>query len=380
MRRGLMAWSHDEVPPALLERRMAALVAGLRERALHCVLVYTDLTRPAAVSALTHFIPYWSNGVLVVAPDAGATLVATMSRRVADWIHSTSRLDRLVNTLDLGQGVSDALPAAAGAALRVGVVELAGLPDGVVAVVRRRRPDVRFEEAGDLLDAALAPGGGTPQAVVQRALAIAGSALAAGLEQAGRGDAAAVLAAAEGTARLAGAEEVALALAPDMRSDPRLRRIEGTAALGREVALQVTLAYKGCWLRLARTAAPDGAAPPRLARTEAWFQELLANSPADSPERLTAAIDAALPRLPGARVESWRLEGARAGLALATLAASQWPSRGVATATTPPTLSLRLRDEEGPWFGAGVIATRAGAQQAPRAGAPHAAATGVSSA
>lgn len=360
MRRGLMGWSHDEVPPALLAQRMEALVAGVRERGLHCVLVYTDLTRPAAVSALTHFIPYWSNSVLVVAPGAGATLVATMSRRVAEWIHSTSRLDRLVNTLDLGEGVSDALPVAEGGALRVGVVDLASLPAGVVASIRRRHPGVRFEEAGDLLDAALARGGATPEAVVQRTLAIARAALAAGLEQAGSGDAAAVLSAAEGMARLAGAEEVALALAPDLRSDPRLRRIEGAAALGTEFALQVTLAYKGCWLRLARTAA-RGAAPPRLARTEAWFEELLAKLPADALDRLDQlgpAIDAAMSRLPGARVESWHIEGARAGLALATMAGFQ--SRAVVASATasPLTLSLRLRDGEGPWFGAGVIVPR----------------------
>ena len=360
MRRGLMGWSHDEVPPALLAQRTEALVAGVRERGLQCVLVYTDLTRPAAVSALTHFIPYWSNGVLVVAPDAGATLVATMSRRVADWIHSTSRLDRLVNTLDLGEGVSDALPAAAGGALRVGVVDLASLPAGVVASIRRRHAGMRFEEAGDLLDAALARGGATPQAVVQRTLAIARAALAAGLDLAGGGDASAVLSAAEGSARLAGAEEVALALAPDMRSNPRLRRIEGAAALGPEFSLQVTLAYKGCWLRIARTAA-RGAASARLARTEAWFEELLAKLPADALDRLDQlgpAIEAALPRLPGAQIESWHLEGARAGLALATLAGSQSRPVVALTTTSPLTLSLRLRDGDGPWFGAGVIVPR----------------------
>jgi len=360
-----MAWSHDEVPPALLERRMEALVAGLRERRLHCLLVYTDLTRPATVSALTHFIPYWSNGVLVVTPAAGATLVATMSRRVADWIQSTSRLDRLVNTLDLGEGVSDTLPAPASSALRVGVAELAGLPAGVVASIRRRRPEALFEEAGEILEAALARGGATPEAVVQRTVAIARAALVAGVEQAGTGDAAAVLSAAEGAARLAGAEEVALALAPDARSDPRLRRIEGPVALGPEFSLQVTLAYKGCWLRLGRTAA-CGEASSRLARAEAWFQELLARSPADPLDQLGQfglAIDAALPRLPGARVESWRVEGARGGLALATMSGSQALPAGAPTTTSPLTLSLRLRDGEGPWFGAGVIVPRESAQR-----------------
>ena len=134
MRRGLMAWSRDEIGAAVFEQRVAALVAGMGARAWDCVLAYTDLTRPAAVSALTHFIPYWSNGVLVVSPSTGATLVTTLSRRVADWMHSTARLDGLVNTLDLGTGVAECLPKANGAVMRVGVVELASLPCSVAAV------------------------------------------------------------------------------------------------------------------------------------------------------------------------------------------------------------------------------------------------------
>ena len=84
MRRGLMAWSREEVAPGVFERRVAALAAGVRARGLDCVLAYTDLTRPAAVSALTHFIPYWSNGVLVVTPcrgrHAGRDAVAARER------------------------------------------------------------------------------------------------------------------------------------------------------------------------------------------------------------------------------------------------------------------------------------------------------------
>jgi hypothetical protein len=135
-----MAWSRDEVAADVFSQRIAALASGLRERGLDCVLAYTDLSRPAAVSALTHFIPYWSNGILVVNLSAQATLVATLSRRVNAWIEATSRLDGLINTLDLGAGVAASLPKPIGKALRIGVVDLASLPSTVAMALREQHP------------------------------------------------------------------------------------------------------------------------------------------------------------------------------------------------------------------------------------------------
>ena len=349
MRRGLMAWSRDEIGAAVFEQRVAALVAGMGARAWDCVLAYTDLTRPAAVSALTHFIPYWSNGVLVVSPSTGATLVTTLSRRVADWMHSTARLDGLVNTLDLGTGVAECLPKANGAVMRVGVVELASLPCSVAAAIRKTHPNAQFEDASNLLATALvaneAPGG----AVEERCKAIAATALAAGSAAAASHEANAVVAAAEGAARNAGAEEILLALATDAAADPRLRRIEGGAALGQVFALQATVAYKGCWVRLGRTAT-TGPPLPWIAETDAWFEILAGEITAGA--LAGSALDAALPRLAGASLDFWRVEAVRAGLALAAVAGSApFPDRNPPPASLF-TLSLRLRRPQGWWFGA----------------------------
>jgi hypothetical protein len=353
-----MAWSREEVAANVFERRVAAVAAGVRARGLDCVLAYTDLTRPAAVSALTHFIPYWSNGVLVVTPAAGATLVATLSRRVNDWIQSTSRLDGLVNTLDLGKGVAAALPASAKTGLRVGVVDLASLPCCVSAAIRTLHPDTVFEDAADLLAAALAAEQGRADVIAQRCQAIARTAMTAGAEAAASGEANQVLAAAEGAARREGAEEILLAMAPDAQADPRLRRVEGGAALGEVFMLQATVAYKGCWLRLGRTLT-TGAARAWIGETDTWCEQLVSEIAGGTPAK--AAIDAAIARLPGASRAAWRLETARAGLPLATVDGSEPFSAKDLLPAALHTLTLHLRHAQGCWFGAAPVVLGRGA-------------------
>ena len=352
MRRGLMAWSQEEVAAGVLERRVAALASGMRGRGLDCVLAYTDLTRPAAVSALTHFIPYWSNGVLVVSPASGATMVVTVSRRVNDWIQSTSRFDGLVNTLDLGAGVAQSLPETGRANLRAGVVELSSFPSNVIAAITKAHPGTVFEDASDLLATAVAQedAGGL---IAQRCITIARGALAAGIAAAASGRANDVLAAAEGTARRDGAEEILLAMAPDATADPRLRRMEGVAVLGDVFMLQATVAYKGCWVRLGRTLAA-GAPRAWLAQADAWYEALVSEIAAGASAK--AAIDAALARLPGAKVEAWRRETARAGIALAVAEGSP-PFTAQSPLRDPlSTLTLRLRCDQGHWFAAAPLA------------------------
>jgi hypothetical protein len=347
MRRGLMAWSREEVPPAVLERRVACLAEGVRTRSLHCLLAYTDFTRPAAVSALTHFIPYWSNGVLMVTPTGGAKLVATLSRRVNNWVDATSRLDVVSNALDLGAGVAEALPQETGT-LRIGVIDLPSLPQSVVLAVRRAHTQVMFEEAGDLLAQAL---DGDDAALGRRALAIAQWALEAGAAAAKGADGNAVVAAAELAARLAGAEEILIALAPDAAADPRLRRIEGATPLASVFALQATVAYKGTWIRLARTYGPDPTG--ERAQADAWFTQSLARASAgESP----AALLQELPqRLPGAALDAWRLEAATRGLPLSVIDGSGAFADARGCGRAPVSLSLRLQLRRGAWFAAAPL-------------------------
>lgn len=62
MRRGLLSWDEAEVPAAVLDARVEQLRAAMAEAGLDAMLLYNNFPRPAAVSWLTHFIPYWSQG------------------------------------------------------------------------------------------------------------------------------------------------------------------------------------------------------------------------------------------------------------------------------------------------------------------------------
>ena len=66
MRRGLIARSHVELPDAVFDARLDRVRAAMREAKLDALVVYTNNTRPAGVSWLAGFVPYWSEAVLVV--------------------------------------------------------------------------------------------------------------------------------------------------------------------------------------------------------------------------------------------------------------------------------------------------------------------------
>ena len=66
MRRGLISRSVDELPDAVLETRLKRVRAAMRTDGLDALVIYTNNTRPAGVSWLTGFVPYWSEALLVV--------------------------------------------------------------------------------------------------------------------------------------------------------------------------------------------------------------------------------------------------------------------------------------------------------------------------
>src|ERR1700756_2030262 len=105
MRRGLMRWDADELPKGTLLDRIARLRAAMASAGLDAFLLYTNLVQPSAVTFLTGFTPYWSDGLLLV-PKTGAPVFATaLSKRVAGWIASTNPVSEIVNTPRPGAAV-----------------------------------------------------------------------------------------------------------------------------------------------------------------------------------------------------------------------------------------------------------------------------------
>jgi hypothetical protein len=252
MRRGLLAWSEDEVPRAALEARVARLRAAMRDEGLGAVLIYTNFPRPAAVSYLTHFIPYWSQALLAVFPDDPTVLVSSLSKRVNEWIRETSNIGELVSTPSIGDRTAVLLRERANGLRRIGVLELAKLPLGIGRPVAAAFGGEALVDASALFARVRHPADDFEIALARRAAGIAADAIASARPAEHRATGT-LTAAIESAARLEAAEEVIVHVAPDLVRDARLIRIEGDRPLGPRFAVRVSTAYKGAWVRIVRS-------------------------------------------------------------------------------------------------------------------------------
>src|SRR6266849_7473696 len=102
MRRGLISHSKAELPDAVLDARIELVRAAMRDARLDVLLLYSNNTRPAAVSWLTGFVPYWSEALLVVPRSRPPVLVAALTYRVKSWIERVSRVAEVMHTPRVG--------------------------------------------------------------------------------------------------------------------------------------------------------------------------------------------------------------------------------------------------------------------------------------
>ena len=343
MRRGLIAWSREEVPASVLDARIAKLQEKMRSAGLGVALVYTSFARPSAVAWLTHFVPYWNEGLLVVLPSGAPVLLAAFSKRMHDWIRSTSHVGEVQSVPDLGRATADFLERISGIS-RIGVFELDALPWLVAEPLVNSRHGKALTDATALFTSIRQPADETEIHLARRAADIAAKALAA--IPAGAKRASQVLSAIERSARLAGAEEVLPRLAPDLALDATLRRFEGDAALGERYAVGLSVAYKATWTRAVRCYAermPDSWIDAQR-RMAAWASRLSEAAPSLQPD------DAAF----------WSVEACVGSQPLSVVASSDGAHRTV-RAGTLACVSLRLDLSDGPWLGGGpaVIGVRA---------------------
>jgi hypothetical protein len=303
MRRGLISRSLAELPDAALDARLARVRAAMGEAALDALLIYTNNTRPAGVSWLTGFVPYWSEALLVVPREGVPVLVVALTYRVKSWIERTSRVAEVIHTPRIGLEAAR-LIAAERADAAVGIADRDGLAAGILDDLRAGGPRLTLRDASDVFAALRAEADPAEVALATKAASVAQRALdEVSARDANLGD---IIAAVEGAARRLGAEEVYVAATPDLGRDRRLIRIEGGMALGESFALRATVAYKGTWIRLVRTFRRDGAAVSD-----------------DASARLAAAV-AELPSACGfASLSSWLVEGCRIAQPLEPLMGSR---------------------------------------------------------
>jgi hypothetical protein len=337
-----MKWDPQELPLATLEARIGRLRAQMVNTRLDGLVIYTNNVRPSAVHYLTGFTPYWSEGLLFV-PKSGRLLFATaLSNRVAEWIRSTNRVSEVISTPRPGLLIAERLTKEA--AQRVGIVELDGMPSELFDDLAAAAPattwvegSTQFAAARNWLDAA------------ERALLLRADALAlAGLDEAStadHADADVLAGSIEKHIRLAGAEEVYVALAPDLAADRRMIRISRSAFLADRFAVRASVAYKGSWIRRTRTYANNQPAVD----ADAWFEELISGMQVG--QSLAEQISTQAASLRGAGLETWMAESCIGGYPLSPVASSRAPDHDM-PAGRFFVLTIALSLEKGPWVGA----------------------------
>jgi len=350
MRRGLMAWDENELPRGVLTQRIEGLRALMTRGGLDGFILYTNLVQPGAVTYLTGFTPYWSDGLLLV-PKAGAPIFATaLSKRVANWISSTNPLSEIVNTPKPGAAVGARL--ASDGCRRVGVLELDHLPGGLYDEIAGAAPSVELTDGSVAFASLRRRIDPTERGLIERADALAVAALAQ-VDPDRAADAGAAAGQVEKQARLQGAEEAYIAVAADVTADPRMIRVSGPLPLADRFALRASIAYKGSWVRRTRTFARDPAKRLAVARADAWFESLV--SAIASGRSIGAQITARIGELPGAAVNNWMAESPTGSYPLQSIASSRAPERDGVPADGFFVLTLELVVEGTPWLGAAPV-------------------------
>lgn len=338
MRRGLISWSLEEMPVAVLDARVAQLQAAMRAENLGAVLAYTSFAQPAAVHWLSNFTPYWSEAFLVVFPDGAPILLASLTQRVHPWIREVCHIGDVLMVPRLGAGAAKLLGEKIDAHARVGVVGLDSLPWSVAEPLFGNSPGASLIDASAMFAALRQPPDTSERKLAVHAAEIGRAALNAVPENARH--ASDVTAAIEAAARLAGAEEVLQRLAPDLHASAALLRMEGDAALGTQHAIELSLAYKGIWVRLARSVA-TGTAPASWQAAENWFANTVA--------RIGEIQDGQLPIAPPGKLIRWSLEASIGVLPLTVVAAKDMAATHVLGSGSLAVFSVQLELEDGHW-------------------------------
>ncbi len=348
MRRGLMAWDANEIPVEVLRQRVQRLQSAMTKAGQDALLLYTNFIRSGAVSYLTAFSPYWADGVLLV-PRAGEPLFATtLSKRVGSWIQTVKPIGDLVNSPSPGRILGERL--AANGARRVAILELDAFPSGLYDDLATALPGAEIVDGTEMFAAARAQLDAVERRLLERAERIGQDAL----DRLNLGDATnvgVVVGNVEKHARLQGAEEVYVAIAPDLDEGRTFVRLSGNRPLGRRFAMRATVAYKGAWVRRTKSYSRDDADRLSIARADAWFKAFLAGM--DARGSLSDQVATGLAGLSRAELVAWTAESPLGTRPLAEVASGKRPN---ASLHGVPALcvSIGLNIDSVPWCGAGL--------------------------
>jgi hypothetical protein len=347
MRRGLMGWNEADLPLAVVRQRLSRLQAALKSEGLGGLILYTNIARPAAVSFLTGFTPYWSEGLLLV-PTSGESVFATaLSKRVSGWIRSMMPIGAIENTPRPAAAIGRKL--AEENIRQVGVLELDQFPAAQVALIMGSDGAVALEDATALFHSVRVHVDQAEIALARRADDLARHCL----ETFVRGDdARRITGDIEAHARLAGAEEVFVGVNPDPGRTNAYLRSDRLGALGAHFAIRLSLSLKGSWVRRTITLSRNVEEQSTFAVADAVFERALASS-----STAPAALKALQHGLPG-KITAWTVEACVGSYPLEVVACSGG-TRAFSGILPVSVVSVEADLNGVTWRGAGLVIAEA---------------------
>lgn len=144
MKRGLVSWDKNELPPAELAARLAVVHAVARKKSVDALVLYSDVWRSNDARYVSNYMPYWNRAFVVVPRDEQPILLCALSPRVYPWIKTVTVHETIIASPSppatlfklcaergwKGLGICDldGLPADLHAELISGKVELVDIP------------------------------------------------------------------------------------------------------------------------------------------------------------------------------------------------------------------------------------------------------------
>ena len=334
----------QELPLEVLDARIARLRVRMKSAGLDAFIIYTNLVRPSAVTYLTGFTPYWSEGLLLLPMTGRLTFATALSNRVADWIRSTNPVSDVISTPRPGVLLGERL-AKDDSVKRVGILELDALPSELSDDLGAAAPALRLVDGSAQFAMVRRDIDPAEQQILARSDAIAVAALDQVNTTTTTSDAGTLAGLIEKHARLAGAEEAYIAVAPNLATDRRLTRVSKPIQLADRFAVRASIAYKGAWLRRTRTFARDH----KVARADAWFEGVIRGIEAGKP--ISGQLAAYVEALPGATLEFWMVESCVGSYPLSVIASSHMPGRDAPIEDGFFVLTIGLLLHGGHWIG-----------------------------
>jgi hypothetical protein len=259
MKRGLVEWDPSELSRETLAGRVARCQATLAEQGLDAAVFYTSVAQPGLVRYLTHFLPYWNEGVVVLPRQGAPTLFVALSNRVFPWIKGSSTLEDVRASRNLGADAARLLGERG--ATRVGLADRGSIPARVIEALQAGLTGGQVVDAAEVAASVRLGADADELRLRGRAAAIAAAALAEmGDAVEGRTDSA-IAGQLDRAMRLAGAEDTLVLVGPA----GRWPGLPSGQRLGARAHVVVQVEYKGHWVLAGRTLpAASDTGPARL--------------------------------------------------------------------------------------------------------------------